>query len=139
MELSAEKFAWYNQRPIPPEIEWRGADLFNLPFKDGVLDFLYASHLIEDFSREEVWPKLFAEWRRVLKSGGYMVLLVPEVNRWAAALRKGQPPNCQHWAPEPSEGDMTRVAVAAGFAVVSERLTNLSPEDYSILGVFQKP
>lgn len=136
IELPADKFAWYNQRPIPETIEWQG-DMFNLPFKDDTLDFIYSSHLIEDFSQND-WRVMFTEWKRCLKRSGYMVILVPEVTRWAAAIARGQGPNCQHFAPEPSLGDLSRAAMAVGMGVVEERLTSIDEFDYSIMGIFRK-
>lgn len=97
-----------------------------------------SSHLIEDFDRN-TWNALFTEWKRVLKPGGVMVILVPEVTRWAAAIARGQPPNCQHCAPEPSVGDLTRCGDVNGFSLVEERLTNIDENDYTIMGVFKKP
>lgn len=137
IELPADKFRHYTAgRELPETVEWQG-DIYDLPFKDNVLDFVYSSHLIEDFSQND-WRRLFTEWRRCLKPSGYMVILVPEFVRWNAAIKAGQPPNCSHWAPEPSLGDLSAAARAVGMGIVEERLTDLSPEDYSILGVFRK-
>lgn len=47
-------------------IQWRG-DGTALPFMGGSLDFVYASHLLEDFAD---WIHPLTEWTRVLKSGG---------------------------------------------------------------------
>ena len=44
-------------------------------FKDGVLDYIYSSHLIEDFDDTE---QALVEWLRVIKSGGYLCLLFPD-------------------------------------------------------------
>ena len=43
-------------------------------FKDGVLDYVYSSHLLEDFADTE---KVLKEWLRVLKAGGLLVLFCP--------------------------------------------------------------
>lgn len=53
-----------------------GHDLnLGLPmFKDDELDYVYSSHVLEDFSDPEV--KL-AEWTRVLKPGGLLILVLP--------------------------------------------------------------
>ena len=75
----------------------------------------------------------------MLKSGGYLIILVPERERWAAAIARGQSPNCSHAGPEPVLGEMSEAARKVNLIVVEERLTDLWPEDYSILGVFQKP
>ena len=139
IELPADKFKHYNQRTdVPCGIEWLG-DIFNLPFKDGVLDWIFSSHLIEDFSRETIWPRLFTEWARCLRPGGTMVILVPDKERWAAAIEAGQTPNCSHFRPEPSVGDIGRVGSTCGLDVIEERLTNIDSRDYSILGVLRKP
>lgn len=136
-ELPEEEYAKYGGRPSKL-IQWRGAPLDDLPFKDNVLDFLFSSHLIEDFPRS-YWNKLFAEWRRVLKPGSHFICIVPEFTRWNYALTElGQPPNDRHVKPEPSVGDMSAVATAVGFQVVSEALTDCYPNDYSILGIFKK-
>lgn len=118
-------------------IQWHG-DCFDLPFKDKVLDFVASHHLIEDFDRNK-WPILFREWRRCLKRGGHLVISVPERERWRAALARGQIPNCSHFGPEPLVGDITRYAeIAGGLAIVFEKLTNLTPEDYTILAVLKR-
>ncbi len=44
-------------------------------FADGVLDFVYSSHLLEDFVA--VGPVL-AEWLRVLKPGGRLIIFCPD-------------------------------------------------------------
>lgn len=146
VELPRDRFKAYTGRDLPDHVEWPG-DIMDLPFKDNVLDYVYSSHLIEDFSRDPLpdrpdlptWPKLFKEWKRVLKPDGYMVIIVPEVARWKRTIELGQAPNCAHWAPEPSLGDCTRIATEAGFLVLFERLTDLDPRDYSILMVAIKP
>lgn len=44
-------------------------------FKDGVLDFVYSSHLLEDFIETEA---VLIEWCRVLKTMGRLILLLPD-------------------------------------------------------------
>src|SRR3990167_3043782 len=102
VELPSEEFTKYNQRPLPETVEWKGSGL-DLPFKDGTLDFCYSSHLLEDFAD---WNPALREWWRVLKIGGYLVILIPDKTRWAEALRRGQPPNCSH-AKEANTGELT--------------------------------
>lgn len=118
-------------------IQWHG-DCWFLPFKDSVLDFVYSSHLIEDFDHAR-WPHLFKEWGRCLKPDGYMVILVPEFERWNYAIRVlGQPPNCAHFSPEPRVGELSEAFHLAGLSVIKEHLTECHPNDYTILGVAQK-
>jgi SAM-dependent methyltransferase len=138
VELPPEQYAIYRSGDVHgAPIQWHG-HCWNLPFKDGVLDYIYSSHLIEDFARD-VWPALFREWARCLKYGGAMIILVPERERWRAAIARGQTPNCSHYGPEPQVGDVSKAAQIAGrLQVVQEGLTDLSPEDYTILAILTK-
>lgn len=145
IEQPSEQFKHYtNGRSVPADTEWLG-DICNLPFKDNTLDFCYSSHLVEDFCREDTdkypitWHKLFREWKRCLKPGGLMIILVPDRVLWEAAIARGQPPNCSHHNFEPSLGDLSRVFLECGFQIVEERLTQIDWRDYSILGVAKKP
>lgn len=54
-------------------------DITNLPFNDGSVDIIYASHVIEYFDRDEI-ILLLKEWRRVLKNNGSLRLSVPDFN-----------------------------------------------------------
>lgn len=47
----------------------------NLPFKDSVWDFVLTSHVLEHFFNP---IKALKEWERVVKSGGYICLIVPD-------------------------------------------------------------
>ena len=137
-ELPSDLFNQYTggRKPEVP-IEWHG-DMKNLPFKDDTLDFIFCSHLLEDFDHQ-TWPWILNEWKRVLKPTGHIVILVPEHERWQYAVQVlGQCPNCSHWNPEPSLGEMSRAAEQCGLKVHEERLTQLFEHDYTILCVFTK-
>ncbi len=63
-------------------------------FRDGVLDFVYSSHLLEDYVDTEA---VLREWLRVLKPGGRLVIFCPDeqvYRRHCAAT--GQPYNPHH-------------------------------------------
>jgi predicted SAM-dependent methyltransferase len=63
-------------------------------FKDGVLDFVYSSHLLEDYRDTE---RVLREWLRVLKSGGYLVLYCPDEQVYREhCAATGQDYNQQH-------------------------------------------
>lgn len=48
------------------------------PFRDERFDFVFSSHVIEDFKPDEIqW--VFDEFFRLVKKGGYLVLLVPDM------------------------------------------------------------
>lgn len=137
LDLPAGEFSTYNNgNPAQGPIQLRGhAD--RLPVEDRCLDFVYASHILEDFP-EDQWPMIFAEWARPLKPGGYLIILIPDRALWVAACEAGQTPNDAHRR-EGEVGLMTRFALAAGLIVITDSLTNCFPGDYSILGVFRKP
>lgn len=138
-DLSASEYAIYNSNHKPRGPIALTGHAEKLPFEDGSLSFLCSSHWLEDTGKHE-WPVIFTEWRRCLRSGGHLIVLVPEhVLWWKAVNERGQCHNHAHVQPEPSVGDMSPVARDVGFEVIEERLTSICEEDYSILGVFRKP
>lgn len=63
-------------------------------FRDGALDFVYSSHVLEDFQDTRA---LLDEWLRVLKPGGNLVLYLPDEQTYRAHCRsQGKPPNAHH-------------------------------------------
>jgi len=63
-------------------------------FADGVLDFVYSSHLLEDF---EDTAGILREWLRVLKPGGHLVILCPDEQRYRRHCETtGHPYNNHH-------------------------------------------
>ena len=49
-----------------------------LPFEDKVVDVIYSSHVFEHIDRDKIFYVL-AEWRRVLKKGGLLRIVVPDL------------------------------------------------------------
>ena len=65
-------------------------------FRDGVLDYVYSSSLLEDFPPAET-VQIVREWLRVLKPGGHLVLLLPDEPFFRAhCARTGQGYNDAH-------------------------------------------
>lgn len=62
-----------------PDILADARDLAGVP--DNHYDEVYAAHLLEHFDPEETFSVLM-EWKRVLKPGGLLVVVVPDVG-WA--------------------------------------------------------
>lgn len=63
-------------------------------FRDGVLDYLYSSHVLEDFEDTAV---VLNEWLRVLRPGGHLVLYLPDEQAYRKYCReKGLKPNVHH-------------------------------------------
>ena len=48
---------------------------------DGALDYIYSSHLLEDFTYYEFW-KILIGWRRVLRVGGRIITNCPDQQRF---------------------------------------------------------
>ena len=51
-----------------------------LPFADGTFDAVYSSHVLEHLERDHA-PRVLAEMRRVLKPGGIVRVVVPDLER----------------------------------------------------------
>jgi len=68
------------------------ADARALPFEDNTVDELYSSHLLEHFGYEE---PVLEEWHRVLRPGGKITIVVPDLMgtwfAWKAGFSWGQP------------------------------------------------
>jgi len=68
------------------------APIDKLPmFADGSVDAVFSSHALEDFTREQT-PEILAEWARVIKIGGYLVLYVPSANLYPKVGEPGANP-----------------------------------------------
>jgi SAM-dependent methyltransferase len=133
VDLPRDEFRKYCGSDIPDTIQLPiGCE--HLPFKDRTLDFVYSSHLLEDFMD---WKPLLVEWSRVLKPHGHLVILIPDRDRWAEAVRRGQPPNCAH-KHEGYPGELSEYASELNLLVIRDSLTDLSPNDYSILFIGRK-
>lgn len=65
-------------------------------FKDSVLDYVYSSHLLEDFNRFEL-PVVLKEWLRVIKPKGFLVLYCPnQILYLKHCLKNRTTPNAAH-------------------------------------------
>lgn len=63
---------------------------------DEVFDYVYSSHVLEDFTYQELIP-ILTEWRRILKKGGNLVTNCPDQQKFLAHCKKtGQPGNAAH-------------------------------------------
>ena len=51
-------------------------------------DCVYSSHLLEHFNYEDL-PKILTEWMRVLKSGGHLILHVPDKDEYPNIGERG--------------------------------------------------
>lgn len=72
-------------------------DCRRLPFVcDGSLDWIHSSHLLEDFTYQDLVP-ILKEWRRCLKPGGLLLTNCPNQSKFLAHCQKsGQGVNLAH-------------------------------------------
>jgi predicted SAM-dependent methyltransferase len=80
-----------------------GGDAADLKwFRDGALDYVFSSHVLEDFEDTE---KVLREWLRVLRPAGRLVLYCPDEQRYRKHCREtGQSYNANHRQPDFSLG-----------------------------------
>lgn len=133
VDLEREKYVSYRGGVTKLDdegIQWRG-DARQLPFKDQTLDFVYSSHLLEDF---EDWRSPLDEWSRVLKPGGHLIIMVPDHDRFRDAVKYGQGDNLAH-RHEGRVGELTGM-LSSQFDVLIDRM---EPADsYNILFIGRK-
>lgn len=83
-------YAKYKNNPL--HLRGSGDNLYW--FKDNVLDYVYSSHLLEDFENTE---QIINEWLRVIKPGGNLVLFLPDEQVYREYNKKlGKNPNHNH-------------------------------------------
>lgn len=72
-----------------------GGDVADLQwFRDGVLDYVYSSHVLEDFVDVDA---VLREWLRVLKPGGRLVIYCPDEHIYRRHCQDtGHPYNSHH-------------------------------------------
>jgi len=136
LELPEAEYSTYNcgNKPVGP-IQLSG-HAEHLPFNDNSLDFVYSSHLLEDFAD---WIPVLKEWVRVLKPGGKLIILLPDRDRWLAACKSGQPSNPAHRHESNGPEEIAGTASAIGCDLIESRFTDVHEGDYTILFVCRKP
>lgn len=132
MDLPHNKYNVYNPNRSDDRIQWRG-DCRDLPFRDGMLDFLHCSHVLEDFRD---WLPILKEWDRVLKIGGFIMVSVPDHERFREAVARGQGDNLGH-KHESRVGELSTY-LAPSYHIFHDDFVSDSPHEYSILFVGRK-
>lgn len=124
----------------PIHLRLDGAREITKVFKPGSLDFIYSSHLLEDFTSIEQ-EVIVLDWMSLIRAGGYLVILLPDKERWQRALAAGQPPNDAH-KHEGTPGELTRVVLhnAAYLHEGWEIVMDACPDDndYGIVFIAKK-
>jgi SAM-dependent methyltransferase len=105
-------------------------------FRDESLDFVYSSHVLEDFDERETEPTL-REWVRVLKVGGSLALLLPDQQRYSRhCVATGQSYNEHHSIDHFSLDYVESVAIRIGNLRCTARYAELGPYSFGV--VFEK-
>ena len=65
------------------------SEAFPLPFEDNTFELVYASHVLEHFTRGET-QSVLNEWVRVLKPGGTIRLSVPSIEQLIQIYQKSE-------------------------------------------------
>ncbi|MBA4189119.1 MAG: hypothetical protein C0467_14065 [Planctomycetaceae bacterium] len=81
---------------------------------DNSLDYIYSSHLLEDFTYHELC-RILHEWRRCLKTGGLLITNCPDQQRFLKhCSATGQPLNLAHKEQDFSLSTYTNVINGVG-------------------------
>jgi predicted SAM-dependent methyltransferase len=65
------------------------SEIYPLPYEDGTVDIIRASHVLEHFSHKEV-DDVLADWVRALKPGGILRIAVPDFESLAKGYLEGK-------------------------------------------------
>jgi SAM-dependent methyltransferase len=98
-----------------PAVQWLVADAHPLPFRDGCFDALFAGELIEHLSDPR--PGV-AEFRRVLRPGGTLILTTPNRRRLANVVDRSDRPYSPDHLSELSYDEVRALLDAEGFEVL---------------------
>src|SRR5438093_2198416 len=89
------------------------ADGSKLPwFADGSLDYVFSSHCLEHFHDAQL---VLDEWSRVVKLGGYLVLILPHKNRYPNVGTPGANVDHKH---DYLPNDMAKMVIPLGFEIL---------------------
>lgn len=133
----AESRAYSSDNPDRGPVQLRG-HFQNLFFEPKSVFAFVLSHIIEDWPQQE-WKALIDQVAYRTVSGGCIIILVPDHERWWAQVRAGRCHNHAHSQPQPSLGDLKKLADMCGLICEKEIYTDVFPGDSTILGVLRVP
>lgn len=136
VDLPQEQYKQYNSTRPEATIQWRGS-AFDLPFKDETCDWLHSSHLLEDV---EEWGLVLAEWDRVLKPGGFLIISIPDHERFRAHVARGAAAgvdleNLSH-RHEGRVGELS--SQFPDYTILMDKFVSDDPNEYSIIFAAKK-
>lgn len=83
-------------RLLAPSVHFRVGDLVRLPFEDGDFDTIFCIETVEHLIPDTI-PGILAEFKRVLKPGGRLVITVPSI---ANGIPSPESKHYQHFSVE---------------------------------------
>jgi len=87
-------------------------------FKDNCLDYIFSSHLLEDFSIDEMKSTLW-EWIRVIKPGGFLVLYLPDEQAYRKYCKENKKPRNSNHKIDKFSLDFVKIILEEGPPVFS--------------------
>jgi SAM-dependent methyltransferase len=112
-------------------------DLMNeqIPVQDNTFDYVYTSHLIEDFVDTK---KILLEFIRILKSGGNLILVFPDQKIYEQiCLKKGLSTNTHHIHKEMGLNFMLQKMNEIAHIQYNTLFSSNCDIDYNVVLVFQ--
>jgi SAM-dependent methyltransferase len=98
-----------------PEVRWLAAGAHPLPFKDAAFDVVFAGELIEHLAEPH---RALAEFARVLKPAGTLILTTPNRRRLANRVDRSDRPYSPDHLSELSYDEVIALFKGSGFKVV---------------------
>jgi SAM-dependent methyltransferase len=98
-----------------PDVRWLAAGAHPLPFRDAAFDVVFAGELIEHLSEPR---QALAEFARVLKPGGTLILTTPNRRRLANRVDRSDRPYSPDHLSELSYDEVVALFQETGFKVV---------------------
>lgn len=68
------------------------ADVRSLPFRPGAVSEIYAAHLVEHFTEADLKSIVLPAWHRMLKTGGWLRVVVPDAEAMIQSFSRRQYP-----------------------------------------------
>lgn len=92
-----------------------------------------SSHVLEDFAD---WHPVLAEWSRVVRPGGFILISIPDHHRFREAVANGQGDNLGH----KHEGFVGEISsyLEPHYHVIRDDFVTADPHEYSILFIGRK-
>jgi predicted SAM-dependent methyltransferase len=106
-------------------------------FADGVMDYVYSSHVLEDLDETEI-KSTFEEWTRILKPNGLLILNLPDEKKYrAVCAERGYRSNPRHKILDMSPSYVV-CKVETETMYLSQIIYDLPPDGYSFLMIWRK-